>query len=290
MTKTPFVAGRRPLSELLRVPRGAVDLDELPTDAAPGYPGEGKKDADEHRALLAPVLSELQEKLFANGRADPDAAPRVLVLLQGMDTSGKGGVIRHAMGLVDPQGLHIHAFKAPSLEERSHDFLWRITNALPGAGMIGIFDRSQYEDVLVARVDQLVGPQVWEARYDQINAWEADLVDHGTVLIKCFLHVGKDEQKARLAARLESPDKYWKYNPGDLAARAKWDAYVDAYEAVLTRCNTEAAPWHVIPADKKWYRDWAVAELLREKLSDLGLEWPAASFDVDEQRRAVAAS
>lgn len=290
MTKTPFVAGDRPLSELLRAPKGVVALDSLPTDATPGYPGDGKKDAAERREALAPVLSELQEKLFANGRAQPDAAPRVLVLLQGMDTSGKGGVIRHAMGLVDPQGLHIHAFKAPTEQERAHDFLWRVTNALPGPGMIGIFDRSQYEDVLIARVDRLVEPEVWEARYDLINAWEADLVARGTVLIKCFLHVGKDEQKRRLAARLESPDKYWKYNPGDLDSRAKWDAYVDAYEAVLTRCNTTDAPWYVIPADKKWYRDWAVAELLREKLSDLGLAWPEASFDVEEQRRAVAAS
>ena len=290
MAKNHRVQGDAPLSELLRAPRGAVDVTTIPTDAAPGYPGKGKADADALREGMASELSDLQERLFANGRATPETAPRVLVLLQGMDTSGKGGIIRHAIGLVDPQGIQLRAFKAPTAEERAHDFLWRITNAVPTPGMIGIFDRSQYEDVLIVRVDGLVPPDVWGARYDQINAWEADLGANGCTLIKCMLHVSPEEQKARLAARLEGPDKYWKYNPGDLDSRAKWDDYMAAYSDALTRCNTDAAPWYVIPADKKWYRDWALAELLREKLTDMHLEWPAPNFDVAVEQARVAAS
>lgn len=284
------VKGAGRLSELLRAPKGPVDVRSIPTDAAPGYPGKGKDDAAALREGLVPELSELQERLFADGRADATQAKRILIILQGMDTSGKGGIIRHAIGLVDPQGVQIKAFKAPTEEERSHDFLWRITNALPGAGMIGIFDRSHYEDVLIVRVDSLVPQDVWAQRYDQINAWEAARVAEGFTLIKCYLHMSKDEQKGRLAARLEDESKYWKYNPGDLDSRSKWDAYMDAYNDLLTRCNPDSAPWYIIPADKKWYRDWAVAELLREKLADLDLQWPAADFDVAAEQKRVAAS
>ena len=290
MARNHRVTGDVPLSALLRAPQGAVDVTQIPTDAAPGYPGKGKDDADELREGMASELGDLQERMFADGRAKPATARNVLVILQGMDCSGKGGVIRHAMGLVDPQGLHIRAFKAPTPEERQHDFLWRITNALPAPGMIGIFDRSQYEDVLIARVDNLVTPDVWGARYEVINAWEADLVAKGVTIIKCFLHESKDEQKARLLARLEGPDKYWKYNPNDLPTRAKWDAYQEAYSAAIEKCNTDVAPWHVIPADKKWYRDWAVAELMREKLSDMNLDWPAPNFDVAAEYAKVQAS
>ena len=214
----------------------------------------------------------------------------MLVVLQGMDTSGKGGVIRHAMGLVDPQGIDLTAFKAPTEEERKHDYLWRIRNALPGAGKIGIFDRSHYEDVLVVRVESLVPEDVWSKRYDEINAFEAELAAGGTRIIKCMLNVSSDEQKARLAERLEDPTKYWKYNPGDVDARKKWPAYMEAYEALLEKCNTDAAPWYVIPADRKWYRNWAVAELLRETLAGMPLSWPAAEFDVEVEKARVAAS
>jgi PPK2 family polyphosphate:nucleotide phosphotransferase len=214
----------------------------------------------------------------------------VLIVLQGMDTSGKGGVIRHAIGLVDPQGVDLTAFKAPTPEERKHHYLWRIRNALPGAGKIGIFDRSHYEDVLVVRVDSLVPEDVWSARYDEINAFEAELVAGGTRLIKCMLNVSFEEQKQRLAERLADPTKYWKYNPGDVDARQKWPAYMEAYESALEKCNTEAAPWYVIPSDRKWYRNWAVAELLREALAGMGLTWPPAEFDVAAEQRRVAAS
>ncbi len=282
-------ATRPALSTLLRYPDG-TPIADLDAGATPGYPGKGKDDAPKLTEALAPQLSDLQELLFAAGRSDADAAHRVLIVLQGLDTSGKGGVIRHAIGLVDPQGVDITSFKVPTAEERAHHYLWRIERALPKPGMIGIFDRSHYEDVLVVRVENLVEPDVWGRRYDEINAWEADLVEQGYTLIKCWLNVSRDEQKARLLERLDNPEKHWKYSPGDVTVRGKWDAYLDAYQAVLRRCSTDAAPWYVIPSDRKWYRNWAVAELLREKLAGLGLTWPVADFDVDAERRRVEAS
>ena len=283
-------APSKPISQSLRLPRGPVSMADLDPSATPGYPGKGKEDAPALTEALGPQVSDLQEMLYASGRSNPETAPRVLVVLQGMDTSGKGGVIRHAMGLVDPQGIDLTAFKAPTEEERKHDYLWRIRNALPGAGKIGIFDRSHYEDVLVVRVESLVPEDVWSKRYDEINAFEAELAAGGTRIVKCMLNVSSDEQRARLAERLEDPTKYWKYNPGDVDARKKWPAYMEAYEALLEKCNTDAAPWYVIPADRKWYRNWAVAELLRETLAGMPLSWPAAEFDVEVEKARVAAS
>jgi PPK2 family polyphosphate:nucleotide phosphotransferase len=280
----------KPISQSLRLPHGPVSMADLDPSATPGYPGEGKADAPALTEALGPQVSDLQEMLYASGRSNPETAPRVLVVLQGMDTSGKGGVIRHAMGLVDPQGIDLTAFKAPTEEERKHDYLWRIRNALPGAGKIGIFDRSHYEDVLVVRVESLVPEDVWSKRYDEINQFEAELVAGGTRIIKCMLNVSSEEQKGRLAERLEDPTKYWKYNPADVDSRRKWPAYMEAYEALLEKCNTPAAPWYVIPADRKWYRNWAVAELLRETLAGMPLAWPAAEFDVEVEKARVAAS
>ena len=228
--------------------------------------------------------------MFAAGRAGLPDAPRVLVVLQGMDTAGKGGVIRHAIGMVDPQGVRIKAFKAPSEEEQAHPFLWRIERELPAPGMIGIFDRSQYEDVLTVRVNGYAEESVWSARYDEINAWEEQLVASGTVLVKCFLHISSATQKERLEARLADPTKYWKYNPGDVDERAKWLAYAEAYEAALERCSTQHAPWYVVPSDRKWYRNWAVAQLLVEHLRALDLTWPAADFDVEAEKLRLAAT
>lgn len=275
------------LSQALRAPVGKVDVRVLPTDSTPGYPGSGKEDAVDHRLALEPELEDLQERLYADGRSVPDRARRVLLVVQGMDTSGKGGVIRHAIGMVDPQGIQLKAFKAPTAEELAHDFLWRIRKALPTPGMIGIFDRSHYEDVLVVRVENLVPKAQWEARYDIINDFESELADEGYEIIKCFLHISSDEQKGRLLARLQNPAKHWKYNPGDLKVRARWDDYMDAFGALLTRCNPDHAPWYVIPSDKKWYRDWAVAELLRERLAAMDLKWPLADFDVSEEMARV---
>lgn len=279
-----------PLSELLRAPLGKVSMTEFDSSATPGYPGKGKKDAPAHTLAVGAELSDLQEVLFANGVNNADTAPSVLVVLQGMDTSGKGGVLRHVMGMLDPQGVSLKSFKAPDAEERRHHYLWRIHRALPQAGLVGVFDRSHYEDVLIVRVDSLVPPDVWGQRYAEINDFEQQLVASGTRLIKCMLSVSFEEQKARLMQRLDDPTKYWKYNPGDVDARSKWPAYMEAYSAVLENCNPDWAPWLVIPADRKWYRNWAVAELLRETLAEMSLAWPTPDYDLAVERDRLARS
>jgi PPK2 family polyphosphate:nucleotide phosphotransferase len=280
----------QPLTELLRLPAGRVDIGSLETKSTPGFPGRTKNDARRLTEALRPELSDLQERLFASGRVAPDDANKVLVILQGMDTSGKGGVIRHAIGMVDPQGVRIKAFRAPTDEERSHPFLWRIERELPPPGMIGIFDRSHYEDVLVPRVHNLIDDSVWSERYEKINIWEQRLIESGTILIKCFLHISSAEQKDRLLARLEDPTKHWKYNPGDIEERARWLHYAEAYQDILERCSTQQAPWYVIPSDRKWYRNWAVAQLLVEHLRALDLKWPVADFDLETEKKRLAAS
>ncbi|RYB91970.1 polyphosphate kinase 2 family protein [Nocardioides oleivorans] len=274
-----------PIADALRLPAGPVDLTAIETDAAPGF--DGKK-ADGKGALFAmgDELADLQERLWAQRTVGSER--RVLLVLQGMDTSGKGGVLRHTIGLVDPQGVRITSFKAPTDEERAHDFLWRIEKGLPPAGYIGVFDRSHYEDVLIARVHELAEPAEIQRRYGAINDFEARLADQGVSIIKCMLHVGADEQKARLAARLDNPDKHWKYNPGDLDERAFWSAYREAYEIALERTNTDVAPWHVVPADKKWFRNLAVAQLLLDTLRGLDPQWPAADFDVEAEKKRLA--
>jgi PPK2 family polyphosphate:nucleotide phosphotransferase len=279
----------QPLTELLRLPAGAVDLAELDPAGTPGFDGK-KSDAPAATKALAPDLGELQERLYASGRVPNAPDRRILVILQGMDTSGKGGVVRHAIGMVDPQGISIKSFRVPTEEERRHNFLWRIERAVPPPGMIGIFDRSQYEDVLVVRVNQLVPEPVWSKRYSEINTFEERLVDNGTVLIKCFLHISAEQQKERLLARLEDPTKHWKYNPGDVDERAKWLDYQQAYTDALEQCSTQHAPWYVVPSDRKWYRNWAVAQLLVEHLRAMNLEWPVADFDVEKEKARVAES
>jgi PPK2 family polyphosphate:nucleotide phosphotransferase len=279
--KSPRVA------DLLRVPQGPVDLASYDPRSTPGFSGD-KVAGKERLAELAPTLSVLQERLFAHGRTG--GKRRVLLVLQGLDTSGKGGTMRHAVGLVDPQGISIKAFKAPTPEEKRRGFLWRIRQALPGPGQLGVFDRSHYEDVLVARVRSLAPAATIERRYDAINDFEAKLVGSGCDVIKVLLHISKDEQKARLMARLEDPTKHWKYNPRDVDERAFWDDYQRAYEIALERCNTDAAPWYVVPADRKWYRNWAVTRLLIEHLQAMGLDWPIATVDVEHERRRLAAT
>ena len=269
------------LVEHLRLPPGPVDLTQWDSDAAPGF--EGGKSAGKHAlTALGDDLSDLQERLFAEGRTEGSRS--VLLVLQGMDTSGKGGVLRHTVGLIDPQGVKITSFKAPTAEERSHDFLWRIEKALPAAGLVGVFDRSHYEDVLIARVRELASPEEIERRYGAINDFEEQLVASGTVIVKCMLHVSAEEQKQRLLARLDDATKYWKFNPGDIDERELWLDYRNAYETALERTNTEIAPWHVIPADKKWYRNLAVGWLLHDALRGLNPQWPEPDFDIEEQR------
>ena len=274
------------LRDVLRCPQAPVDLAAIDTGATPKAPGD-KETTKDAAAQMGEQLSALQERLFARGRVNADSARRVLVILQGMDTAGKGGVVRHTFGLLDPQGVQLAAFKAPTKEELSHDFLWRIRRELPDAGMIGVFDRSHYEDVLVARVDKLVEPEVWRRRYDRINRFEAELAASGTVIVKFFLHISPEVQQERLVARLDDPEKHWKFDPSDIAARAKWGDYQQAYTDVLERCNPDIAPWYVIPADHKWYRNWAVAQILLETLRSMNITWPAVDFDVDEQRHKL---
>jgi PPK2 family polyphosphate:nucleotide phosphotransferase len=269
------------ISELLRLPSGPVDLTDIDTRATPGFDG-GKKEGKAALPELGPELAELQEKLFAEGYTG--SRQRVLLVLQGMDTSGKGGVLSHTVGLLNPAGVALKSFKKPTDEELRHDFLWRIEHALPGAGEIGIFDRSHYEDVLVVKVHELAAPEEIERRYTAINAFEQRLADTGTTIIKCMLHVSADEQRERLLARLDEPTKQWKFKPGDVDERARWDDYRTAYETALERCNITAAPWFVIPSDRKWYRNWAIAQLLLETLRALDLDWPAPDYDVAEQR------
>jgi PPK2 family polyphosphate:nucleotide phosphotransferase len=262
-------------------------LADVDSASTPGF--DGKK-AEGEVALAAgrDDLGAVQERLWAASRGG--ATRSVLLVVQGMDTSGKGGIMRHVVGAVDPQGVRHTAFKAPTPEERAHDFLWRIRNALPRAGEIGVFDRSHYEDVLVVRVHDLVPRAVWSRRYATINRFEAGVVQQGTTIVKVMLHIGKDEQKARLGERLERPDKYWKYNPRDVDERQKWDDYMEAYQVALTRCSTQAAPWHVVPADRKWYARWAVQQLLLDALTDLDPQWPAATFDVEAEKARLAAT
>lgn len=272
------------LSDTLRSLSTLADVDVRST---PGFDGD-KASAKWAMKDIGAELAELQEQLYAGGTQGD--ARSVLLLLQGMDTSGKGGTIETVIGQVNPQGVDITSFKKPTEEELSHDFLWRIQKALPPAGRIGVFDRSQYEDVLIVRVHELVAAEEIERRYDAINEFEKAYVDGGGVLVKCLLHIDKDTQKERLAARLGDPTKYWKYNPDDLKERARWDDYAEAYQLVLDRCSTDAAPWHVVPSGRKWYRNWAVATLLLDTLRDQHLGWPAADFDLKAEQRAVAKS
>jgi PPK2 family polyphosphate:nucleotide phosphotransferase len=282
------VARAASVTSRLRVPSGKVRLDDYDPSATPGFSGR-KRDGEGALRALAPELADLQERLFANAKAAGDTRSLLLVL-QGMDTSGKGGVLRSAVGIFDPQGVQIRSFKAPSAIERKHDFLWRIEKEVPAAGMVGIFDRSHYEDVLIARVRKLAPAKEIERRYRAINDFEARLAASGTVIVKCMLHISAEEQRKRLLARLDDPTKHWKFNPGDVDERALWSDYQKAYELALERCNAEAAPWLVVPSDKKWYRNWVVARVLFEALDALGLAWPKGMFDVEEQKQRLAAT
>ena len=264
------------------------DLSSVDADSTPGFSGK-KADAAALFTEHDDEIAELQERMFATSRAGLEA-PSVLLLLQGMDTSGKGGIVRHVIGGVDPQGVQIASFKAPTAEEREQDFLVRIRKQLPPAGKIGVFDRSHYEDVLIQRVRSFAPPQEIERRYGAIVDFENELAASGTKLIKVMLHISKEEQGARLAERLDRPDKYWKYNPGDVDERARWADYMAAYQTVFERTSTPAAPWYVVPANSKWYARLAVQELLIAALEDIDPQWPAAEFDVEVEKKRLAAS
>ena len=275
------------VSDLLRLPPGPVDLSAVDTAATPAF--DGSKSAGK-KALqtLGPRLADLQERLYAEGGTGGTRS--LLLVLQGMDTSGKGGTVRHVVGQVDPQGVSITAFKAPTKEEQAHDFLWRVKRRLPAPGMLGVFDRSHYEDVVVVRVRNLVEPRTWKRRYGTINRFEEGLVAQGTTVVKCFLHISRAESRDRLLRRLDKPEKLWKFNPGDIDSRAEWDPMMEAYSDALERCNGESAPWYLVPADHKWYRNWAITNILVEQLEAMAVSWPAPDFDVEEQRQRLLAT
>ncbi len=283
-------AGRDDLAEqicsALRVGPG-FDLAKVATGSTPGFTGD-QAEGDQALAASAEEVATLQERLYAESKAGGQRS--LLLIIQGLDTSGKGGIMRHVVGLLDPQGVQITAFKAPSREERSHPFLWRIRRALPTPGMIGVFDRSHYEDVLVVRVHNLVPPSTWSRRYAQINAFEKSAADKGIRIVKVMLHISSAEQKERLGERLARPDKYWKFNPGDIDERQRWDDYMAAYQAVMDKTATEHAPWYVVPADRKWYARLAVQHLLLRELRAMDPQWPAADFDVAQQQDRLAAT
>lgn len=274
------------MDQLLRA-RADVRLADLDTRATPGF--DGDKDAGVAAlAAGADELSALQEKLFAASRAGDER--RILLVLQAMDTAGKGGIVRHVVGAVDPQGVALAAFKKPTPEELAEHFLARIERRLPGPGMIGVFDRSHYEDVLIARVRELAPAEEIERRYGEIRDFEKRVVDSGTRVIKVMLHISPDEQKERLQERLDRADKHWKYNPGDVDERMLWPKYMEAYERAIAETDADHAPWFVVPADRKWFARLAVQHLLLRELRALDPQWPAADFDVEHEKQRLAAS
>lgn len=260
------------LREVLRVDPGSkVRLSDLDPRETHGRTRDG---AETSFQVVRDRLASLHDRFWADG------SRRLLVVLQGIDTSGKGGTIEHAMGSLYPQGVRVKGFGVPTPVELAHDYLWRVHENVPGNGEIVIFDRSHYEDVLVVRVHELVPKARWSRRYEQINAFERLLVDEGTTLVKCFLHISKDEQRSRLQARLDDPTKRWKFRMGDLDERKRWDDYMAAYEDALAQCSTAWAPWYVIPSDRKWFRNLAVSEILADTLEDLDCRYPPVDADV----------
>jgi len=248
-------------------------------DFNPDYhEGLDKEKTREKTLRLCQRIGEFQELLYA------DASQSLLILLQGMDTSGKDGAVRHVLQCVNPAGVQTSNFKAPSHEELAHDFLWRVHQAVPRYGDIGVFNRSHYEDVLVVRVMRLEPPHVWRARFDQINAFEKHLVANRVVLLKFLLHISREEQAERLRARLEDPRKNWKFQMEDLKMRAHWGKFQKAYEDAINRCNTADAPWHIVPANRKWYRDYVLARVVVKALEGMKLRWPKPAADLSKVR------
>ncbi|GAC1648407.1 MAG: polyphosphate kinase 2 family protein [Candidatus Dormibacteraceae bacterium] len=272
----------RSIRDLLsaRPRRGRVNLAAIDPSETNGV----KRDqADESTLPDEEHIMALQEILHA------EAKRSILIVLQGMDTRGKDGTVRYALRGLNPQGVRIASFKAPTPNERRHDFLWRIRRQLPKPGEIAIFNRSHYEDVLIARVRELASPKVIDARYGLINRFEADLVKHGTTIVKIFLHISAEEQRARLLARLGQPEKHWKFSGNDISERKYWADYQRAYGAALGRCSSGDAPWYVVPANRKWYRNWAVSQLLIETMEEMNMTYPNPHLDVRALKKSLRA-
>ncbi len=266
MPKDPSARWR--VREGVRFSLARVDTRSI--GGAPGDKTRTQRASDTLRAKLV----EQQARLYAEHEQS------LLVVLQAMDTGGKDGTIRNVFAGVNPQGVEVTSFKRPTEEELAHDFLWRVHAATPARGHIGVFNRSHYEDVLVARVHSLVPPRIVKARYEHIRAWEASLADAGTRVVKLMLHISRDAQRERLQSRLDDPAKHWKFETGDLAERELWPDYMRAFQAALTHTTTARAPWHVIPADRKWYRDWAVLTILTQALDEMDPEYPPGPEDL----------
>lgn len=255
-------------------PDKSIKLSDFDPDDSGGF----KSKTDAQRQLRKDLLRirALQEALYAEHKQS------LLIVLQAMDTGGKDGTIEHVCGAVNPQGVVVTPFKVPSAEELAHDFLWRVHKVTPGKGMIAVFNRSHYEDVLVVRVHELAPKEVWSQRYELINRFEQHLAANGVVILKFFLHISKAEQKERLLDRLNTPDKQWKFAVGDLKERALWDQYQEAYEDALNKCTTAAAPWYVIPANRKWYRNYVVARIIRQTLEAMNPQFPQPAEDLSQ--------
>ena len=275
-----------PITSVLRVRRGFV-LADFDPESTPGF-DEGRKEGEEALSAFAPEMGAWQERLFAETKGGGKRS--LLIVLQGLDSAGKGGIVRHVMSNCDPAGIKATAFKAPTEEERQHDFLWRVRKALPGPGQIGVFDRSHYEDVLITKVRKLVPAGEITKRYAVINAFEREVIDSGTEILKVFMYISRDEQKARLMERLDRPDKRFKYTPGDTDNRAYWDDYMKAFQVMLARTSTVAAPWYVIPANNKWYARYAVQQLILEKLRAMSPDWPVPDYDIEVEKARLADS
>ena len=258
-------------------PHSRVDLTKLDPGKTPGC--RTKDDAAKRLDRDRAAITRLQYLLYAENRRS------VLIVLQAMDAGGKDGTVDHVFGALNPQGAYVHAFKAPSTLEASHDFLWRAHAAAPARGQIGIFNRSHYEDVLTVRVHDLVPKDVWSKRYERINAFEQTLVEAGTTVLKFFLHIAPETQLARFKKRLDDPTRQWKISETDYTERTYWDDYIRAFEAVLERCSTTHAPWYVVPADKKWYRNLVVGGVIRDALEKMDPKTPPASVDIEQIRK-----
>ncbi len=261
-------------------PKSKINLKDFDPNDTSLFDG-GKKEAKAAMVELNQKLSELQELLYAEGKH------KLLIILQAMDTGGKDGTIRSVFEGVNPQGVKVASFKTPTALELSHDYLWRIHQHTPARGEVVIFNRSQYEDVLVVRVHSLVPEEVWSKRYEHINAFERMLCDEGTTILKFYLHIDLKEQAKRFLARVEDPTKQWKFNPGDLSERERWHEYMHAYEDMLNRTSTAWAPWYVIPANKKWYRNWLIAKIVVKTLKDLDMRYPQPAEDLEHYHKRL---
>jgi PPK2 family polyphosphate:nucleotide phosphotransferase len=269
------LSARTSVRDLLRVdPDGGAILPGIDPAGTPGV--KDREAADAERPGLSERLHGLQERLFVEGRRS------VLVVLQAMDTGGKDGTIRHVMSGMNPAGCNVTSFKQPTTDELAHDYLWRIHRAVPAKGMVGVFNRSHYEDVLVVRVHELVDEKIWKERYRQINQFERHLTENNVTILKFFLHISKAEQARRIRSRIEDKSKNWKYAPSDIAERKRWDDYMEAYEDAINECSTKWAPWRIVPADNKWARDVFVARAMVEALESLKLRFPKSKLDLSK--------